>query len=245
MHDSFWRVYINDVDGAEIVHPGGVHRITAKHIHVVPAWGEFTSRCRGRIEHFFLHLDPGEPLRDIGRWPHPVAAFFRKPITLARDPLMEARLRTISASKDRSPLWYLQAQALGLAAVVACFEAMPATDRERLDEVSDSSDVVLHMLRYIEDHLHLDFDIDELAKRCGLSASHFFRVFRQRTGKTPQRYLQDRRVALAADRLATSPDPIEVIAEKCGFANRYHFSRVFAQRMGVGPAAFRRRQAAG
>ena len=32
---------------------------------------------------------------------------------------------------------------------------------------------------------------------------------------------------------------IDEIADRCGFANRYYFSRVFAQRMGRPPARYR------
>jgi len=47
-------------------------------------------------------------------------------------------------------------------------------------------------------------------------------------------------VEAAAQRLLLTNDPIEGIAEACGFANRFYFSRVFARRMGAAPAAYRR-----
>jgi transcriptional regulator GlxA family with amidase domain len=51
--------------------------------------------------------------------------------------------------------------------------------------------------------------------------------------------VQERRVQRAAELLARTTLSIDEIAERCGFANRYHFSRVFAQRMAAPPGRYR------
>jgi transcriptional regulator GlxA family with amidase domain len=50
---------------------------------------------------------------------------------------------------------------------------------------------------------------------------------------------------MAADLLLRTSLSIDEIAERSGFANRYHFSRVFAQRMSHPPARFRVLHASG
>ncbi len=69
--------------------------------------------------------------------------------------------------------------------------------------------------------------------------SHFIRMFRRVLGRTPARHVQERRVANAADLLTGTGLSIDEIAERCGFANRYHFTRVFAQLKSHPPARFR------
>lgn len=64
-------------------------------------------------------------------------------------------------------------------------------------------------------------------------------MFRRVLGRTPARHVQERRVAIAADLLVGTALSIDEIAERCGFANRYHFTRVFAQLMSHPPARFR------
>jgi methylphosphotriester-DNA--protein-cysteine methyltransferase len=71
------------------------------------------------------------------------------------------------------------------------------------------------------------------------SESHFIRSFRRLIGSTPARYVQERRVQRAAELLARTTLSIDEIAERCGFANRYHFSRVFAQRLAEPPGRYR------
>ena len=94
-------------------------------------------------------------------------------------------------------------------------------------------------LRYIDGHLHELLPNAKLAELAHASESHFIRMFRRVLGRTPARHVQERRVASAADLLLGTGLTIDEIAERCGFANRYHFSRVFAQLMSHPPARFR------
>jgi AraC-like DNA-binding protein len=52
--------------------------------------------------------------------------------------------------------------------------------------------------------------------------------------------VRQRRCARATE-LLTGDAAIEEVALRCGFANRHHFTRVFAAEMGCGPAEHRRR----
>jgi len=40
--------------------------------------------------------------------------------------------------------------------------------------------------------------------------------------------------------LLSNDGTIDQVAEDCGFANRFHFSRIFASHMGQGPGKYRR-----
>ena len=98
--------------------------------------------------------------------------------------------------------------------------------------------------RLAKDALSANLDgrtsIEEVAQDCNLSRSHFFRAFRQSTGKTPHQWLLERRYERARFLLLTSALPLEDIARQCGFAGLSHFSRVFTRQFGTSPAAWRR-----
>jgi transcriptional regulator GlxA family with amidase domain len=79
----------------------------------------------------------------------------------------------------------------------------------------------------------------KLAELAHASESHFIRMFRRVVGCTPARHVQERRVSRAAELLERTNLTIDEIAERCGFANRFHFSRVFAQRMVEPPGRYR------
>jgi transcriptional regulator GlxA family with amidase domain len=92
----------------------------------------------------------------------------------------------------------------------------------------------------VDDHLAEPLTHADLAGLCHLSGDHFVRRFRDAIGRTPARYVTERRIAAAAQRLVFTRDSIDQIAEATGFGNRFYFSRVFARHMGTPPAAYRK-----
>lgn len=93
---------------------------------------------------------------------------------------------------------------------------------------------------YIEDHLHGDPTIADLARECGMSRSHFAHAFRQTTGMPPYRWLMKRRVERAKLLLQGGDSSLLDIALKCGFADISHLSRVFSRYEGDSPGRWRR-----
>lgn len=82
----------------------------------------------------------------------------------------------------------------------------------------------------------------QLADLCGMSGSTFRRHFLRETGMGLQEFVLKERLDRAADMLRSTQAPIKVIADRCGFASRSHFSRSFRQRNGVDPSSFRATQ---
>ena len=80
----------------------------------------------------------------------------------------------------------------------------------------------------------------ELARACKLSPGHFARAFRQTTGQPPHRWLMVQRIEKAKQLLVNSTLSLAQIAQKCGFADQSHFTRVFAQLVQSSPGQWRR-----
>lgn len=230
--DPFWRVYLNEQAGAEVVYPGGVHRLLPGRLHLLPAWGEFTARCQGRagIQHY-LHLD----LADWGR------GLFTVPLALPPDPAACATIRTLC---DGTSAWTaagrLRARAFALQTLAGAVATLPAEAQDQLVAGISGDDPVAVVRRFVEEHLAEDLDLGRLARACGLSPRHLGGVFQERTRRTPMAYVRERRVANAAELLLSGAVPIEDVAQRVGFVNRHHFSRIFARLVGCGPASYRR-----
>lgn len=228
--DPFWRLYLNEKAGAEIEHPGGVHRLAPGRIHLLPAWGEFAGRCREPGAQWYIHAD----LADWGR------EAFAVPITLAPDAAMCAALRELAGPAAWSAGGRLRARAFVLSALAQAVDQLSGEAQDVLLSGLAGDDPVSVARRFVEEHLAEDLDLQRLSAACGLSPRHLGEVFRARTGRTPMAYLRERRVAHAAELLLAGRLPIEAVAERCGFVNRHHFSRIFAGMVGCGPAAYRR-----
>jgi AraC family transcriptional regulator len=82
--------------------------------------------------------------------------------------------------------------------------------------------------------------LEEVARECRLSVSHFSRAFRRSTGVAPHNWLLARRVETAKDKLRDDRLTLLDVALSCGFADQSHLTRVFTRMVGVSPGAWRR-----
>jgi transcriptional regulator GlxA family with amidase domain len=79
--------------------------------------------------------------------------------------------------------------------------------------------------RYIEAHLSEPGDLAELSRTFSISPYHLSRVFRDRVGVPPHRYLTNLRVARAKELLATSTMSVTQVAARVGFGSLSHSRR--------------------
>lgn len=93
-------------------------------------------------------------------------------------------------------------------------------------------------------HIGEDISMAAVAAECGLSRSYFIKAFKETTGRTPHKWLLDRRLEQAKDLLLGSGTSIAEIAAECGFADQCHLTRVFTNVIGIPPGAWRRDNAA-
>jgi AraC family transcriptional regulator len=84
-----------------------------------------------------------------------------------------------------------------------------------------------------------EVSIAGVAATCNLSRSYFIKAFKKTTGRTPHRWLLERRVDRAKELLRHSC-PIAEIALECGFSDQSHFTRVFTNLLGMPPGVWRR-----
>lgn len=92
---------------------------------------------------------------------------------------------------------------------------------------------------WLDEHSHLDMDLDTVSKESGLSAFHFLRLFSQTLGVTPHQYLIRSRLRKAARLLADRDRSITDIAADVGFADLSNFIRTFHRAAGMSPREFR------
>ena len=95
------------------------------------------------------------------------------------------------------------------------------------------------VLQRIEQEYAQPLTVSQMAESCGCSASHFMRWFKQMTGSSFTAYLNQRRLAAAAERLRQTADSILFIAGEAGFENLSNFNRQFKARYGVTPREYR------
>ncbi len=84
------------------------------------------------------------------------------------------------------------------------------------------------------------FGIEEVARRHGLSRSHFSHQFRAATGMAPATFVLETRLAEARRLLRESGAPLKEVAERTGFADANHLCKAFRRVFHISPGVYRR-----
>ncbi|WP_163853074.1 AraC family transcriptional regulator [Paenibacillus elgii] len=104
-----------------------------------------------------------------------------------------------------------------------------------------SSDLAIkESLSYINEHYMLKLTLPMLAQRAGMSDGHYTVLFKKHTGTTMTHYLRRLRIQKAQQMFLQTRLPAKEIAQRVGFADYFHFSRIFKQEVGCSPTAFQR-----
>jgi len=96
-----------------------------------------------------------------------------------------------------------------------------------------------NVLEHIDAHLGEAMPVKRLATVAHMERTHFSRVFRRHFGVGPAAYVRRKRIERAKGLLWEGNDTLDVIAERLGFSDGFHFSKVFKQMTGGSPREFR------
>lgn len=94
---------------------------------------------------------------------------------------------------------------------------------------------------YITNHPELSGDIKKLAKKSGLSESHFRRLFHQVHSVSPKTMQLQVRIRKACELLAYWNMNVSEAAEQLNFSSVYSFSRTFKNILGISPTQYLKR----
>lgn len=94
-------------------------------------------------------------------------------------------------------------------------------------------------LEYLQSHLSDPDALQKVSERLCVSPRQCQRLFRVAMGCSPSEYLTELRLRRAATLLASTNLSVSEIALEVGYLSLSHFSRVFRERFGKTPRAFR------
>ncbi|MCU0796139.1 MAG: AraC family transcriptional regulator [Akkermansiaceae bacterium] len=227
LHSPFWRLYFNLDAGAWVQQEAGDPiRIEAGAAYLVPSGTHLSSGLERPVRHLFCHflIDGDAPLLQR---------------TLHRMEMDEATIRRLKN-------------------LAVDLLTQPMNDGENCPEIHAIVGAILadhgllrrgrrllhpgvgKVMAVLEARNYPAMDNQKMAELAGMSTNALIRAFAAETGSTPQHWLREKRIVMACHRLIHTADTIDQIAEAHGFANRYHFTRVFRAVRGVSPAAWRR-----
>ena len=178
-----------------------------------------------------IYFDPvviGEEIEARYRQRSPAPAIY------ARDPSLQTTMEKIRSVVKTPGGDSLLGETLCLTAALEVFGISCSPQTGRL------SDRQMATVRaFIDAFIDRPITLSELADAVGLSRFHFSRSFKATTGCSPYHFVATLRVEAATRILRTSELSVEAVATAVGFTSAAQFRRVFHDRMGVTPHAFR------
>ena len=123
-----------------------------------------------------------------------------------------------------------------------CAEAMKLCPPRPAEELPRRTERCRKAVEFLSGRFSEEPNLEELAERCGMSRTLFFRTFREETGMTPGEFRLRRRIREAQKLLLQGKLTVSEIAATLGWESPFHFSRIFKRETGFSPGDFRKRR---
>lgn len=217
----FWIAYWDPAPGAALLSAGRTWPLLPDRLVLIPPDTPFQRRVSAPFDHWWCHFlvhGPGQPPAGIQQLAVDAACRNR----------LDALWHDLDAGANPGSAARLAAFLLDRLAQLA-WTAPPSLGDARLDR----------LLAGLAAEGWPALGNAALAARLGMHPKAMCRRFAQVVGVPPQDWLRQRRIERAAELLSTGHGVAEA-AEATGFADRYHFTRVFRRTRGLGPGTYRR-----
>ncbi len=116
---------------------------------------------------------------------------------------------------------------------------------EEMAEIKKSENIPKNLrlaLDYIYDHLNENIGISEIADYVAISESQLRRDFKQYLAMSPLKFIQEKKVEFAKNRLVYSDISYVDLANDLGFASHSYFIKIFKEHTGMTPMEYRNKK---
>lgn len=231
LYDRDWRFYCNLDRGASVAFNGREYPLVPGRYYLIPPLTKMISSIEPGTDprQFFIHFRTGNPHNRVSR------GIYSFPLDQAMAEKLGALRRDLEETGRRG----------SHRGILICL-SLVATALGRLPESSFRGNIrdsrIARVLEILDEGAEANLSV--LARKTELNKNSLIRLFKKEVGCTPYRYLTQRRVEQAIKLMENSSLSLEEISERCGYCDRYQFSRMFKSVMGESPGGYRKSLAA-
>jgi AraC family transcriptional regulator len=216
-------------------------RFLTGNVAIYPAGVDYTLRWEQESEFILLGIDPvvvAQSAIDLLE----TETVELMPLLTAQDPMIHSMALVLKAELEASkPGGRLYAESIAHTLTIHLLRNYSV--RQQPSRIATPHGLPKHKLNqaidYIQDSLHRDFSVSDLADHLQISLYYFSRLFKQSTGLSPYQYVMQCRLEKARDLLQHSHLTIAQIAYTTGFANQSHFTQQFKRHYQITPQKLR------
>lgn len=116
---------------------------------------------------------------------------------------------------------------------------------QEINPATPGSDKISDSISFMKQNINHQFSVQELAQQQNLSVTHYSRMFRSKTGSSPNHYFNELKIQKSCQYLYFTDRSIKEICVELGFHDPYYFSRLFKKLMGVSPIMYKNKHKKG
>lgn len=189
-----------------------------------------------RKEMQFKRLVPEEVIKKIGKNSYVLHWNENRQLTNIVVSILE-EYREQKPYFKQSVIGYLRALVIEMLRISEDMSSSVTIDEKRVNNYIENS------VNYFAEHYVEDIKMQDVANMCGLSESHFRRVFGESIGMKPLDYLNMVRVNKACEILSNEDISVEEVGYRVGFQNPSTFGRNFKKLIGQTPYQWKKETA--
>lgn len=221
----YTRIYFVTEGTAAITVNSREYILKKGNIYIIPYGCKFSYRCDSVLEKMYFHLTWSVYNTDI-------MASVTECITITDGSLFT---ECLNLSKNKTPhnilLLKLRLQELLLYSLE--YTQKPIA-------IVKHSETVSKVLKYIDANLRYDLTVKEISDALFMSESTLGKLFKREMGISVGKYITDRILTLAEEKIRLKKESVLSVSEFYGFRDRFYFSRLFAKKYGIPPAKYRK-----
>ncbi|MBE6912386.1 MAG: helix-turn-helix domain-containing protein [Ruminococcaceae bacterium] len=111
-------------------------------------------------------------------------------------------------------------------------------DKSAIGEFDENG--IDRVANYIYNNFSSEISVDNLVEISNFERRQFYRVFKEKFGTTPNKYINELRINKAKALLTSTNMPMSEIATYCGFNTEHYFSRAFKLHEKISPNEYRK-----
>lgn len=219
---SCWAFYWNPDPGACLEYEGNTVEMPPDRVFLIPPYTNYSSGSTKPFRHLYLHFELPSPFDRVKRGILSFPADHARQFFQQIDQNLPVHTYPLLLRLLLYPYLY----------------RIPAEQFLNPGE-STLDPRIRRATELMNSHLVRPLPNRELCRKAGIPLNLFYREFQRELGMSPKKYLLNQRMEHARRLLIHSTDSIEEIAAQTGYADRFHFSKVFRRFYDIPPAAYR------
>ncbi|MBQ6727757.1 MAG: helix-turn-helix transcriptional regulator [Clostridia bacterium] len=222
----YYRIYLITEGDAVLYLKDSEQVLKSGRLYLIPPFQVVSSKCNNVLKHYYIHFSPKNNIIGFVELYKPIYEIQ----ATATDEILCSELVACYEKNDVSSI--LKKNGIFRYLLSKFYENASFYDFEMLRFES--------VLEYIHDHIGEKIEVKTLAMSAGLSEVYFSNLFTKVFGLSPVKYINSKKMSLAATMLAKGNTHIKEIIRDLGFEHEAYFFRLFKKTFGCTPSMYKK-----